>query len=430
MTAMMRKSSNVACGLTFLALVLCLLHRPRGDFSPSVLDDPNIKVENAASTESAEPKVLSQVETTAYVLSILDPKDTHFPRLQCPPPDSKRYKYLKNSRLTRKPKIQYHFALDLRQCLKLLPQLLGSVVEAIRFLGPEQCALSIVEGNSEDGTPEVLAVLQRELGKLMGDRLRIILGDNIDPISLGSPGGARFSRLAELRNMALQPLVQHTERYAEDATVIFLNDVAICTEDILELVHQRRSLHADMTCAMDWMLGDDGRSLFYDSYIARAANGDLFFDIPPETGSFSHGVDDLFWNEPVARALFEAHLPFQVFSCWNGAVTFAAKPVVERKLAFRVSREDLGECYGGEPQHFCKDMAFQGYGKIAVVPSVNLEYSVEKGEMLKKAKGFASSLVEANSAKESISWQPPPDQVKCMPTFDNQYWRPWNDTLV
>ncbi|KAK7970420.1 alpha-1-3-mannosyltransferase CMT1 [Apiospora saccharicola] len=279
-------------------------------------------------------------------------------------------------------------------------------------LGPEQCALSIVEGNSEDGTPEVLAALQKEIGKFMGDRLRIILGDNIDPISLGSPGGARFSRLAELRNMALQPLVQHKERYAEDATVIFLNDVAICTEDILELVHQRRSLRADMTCAMDWMIGDDGRALFYDSYIARAANGDLFFDIPPETGSFGHGVDGLFWNEP------------------NGAVSFAAKPVMERKLAFRVSREELGECYGGEPQNFCKDMAFQGYGKTAVVPSVNLEYSIEKGDMLKKAKGFASSLVEADSAKEDISWQPPPDQVKCMPTFDNQYWRPWNDTLI
>lgn len=55
------------------------------------------------------------------------------------------------------------------------------------------------------------------------------------------------------------------------------------------------------------MLGDDGRFLFYDSYFACAANGDLFFDIPPETGSFGHGVDGLFWNEPVARARLEAY---------------------------------------------------------------------------------------------------------------------------
>lgn len=75
-------------------------------------------------------------------------------------------------------------------------------------------------------------------------------------------------------------------------------------------------------------------------------------------------------------------------------------------------------------------MAFQRYGKIAGVPSINLEYSIEKGEMLKKAKGFASSLVEANSALENISWQSPSDQVKCMPAFDNQYWRPWIDTLT
>ncbi|KAK8049851.1 alpha-1-3-mannosyltransferase [Apiospora phragmitis] len=424
-----RRSVNFASCLIFLALVLYILHRQQGESSSSALDEVHTGVETVATSESAEPKVLSQAETIAYVASILDPKDVHIPRLRCPLPDSKRYKHLKTRR-TRKPPVQYHFALNLRQCLKLLPQLLGSVVEAIRFLGPEKCALSIIEGNSEDGTPEVLAALQRELGKLMGDRVRSVLGDNIDPVSLGSPGGARFSRLAELRNMALQPLVQHAERYADDATVIFINDVAICTEDILELVHQRRALRADMTCAMDWIVGDDGRSLFYDSYIARAANGDLFFDIPPETGSFGHGVNGLFWNEPVARARLEARLPFQVFSCWNGAVSFAAKPILERKLAFRVAREDLGECYGGEPQLFCKDMAFQGYGKIAVVPSVNLEYSVEKGEMLKKLKGFVSSSVKNDSAKEAITWQPPPDQVKCMPTFNNQYWRPWNDTLV
>ncbi|KAK8055994.1 alpha-1-3-mannosyltransferase CMT1 [Apiospora rasikravindrae] len=423
-----RRSANFAGCLIFLTLVLYILCRRQGVFSPSTHNELYTGVETVTTPEPEEPKALSQAEVTAYVASILDPKDRHLPRLQCPSPDPRRYKHLKNRR-TRKPPVQYHFALNLRQCLKLLPQLLGSVVEAIRFLGPEQCALSIIEGNSEDGTPEVLAVLQRELEKLMGDRVRIVLGDNIDPVSLGSPGGARFSRLAELRNMALQPLVQHAERYAADATVVFINDVAICTEDILELMHQRHALRADMTCAMDWVVGDDGRSLFYDSYIARSANGDLFFDIPPETGSFGHGVDGLFWNEPVARARLEAHLPFQVFSCWNGAVSFAARPILERKLTFRAAREDLGECYGGEPQLFCKDMAFQGYGKIAVVPSVNLEYSVGKGETLKKLKGYVSSLVGDDSTKENITWQPPPDQVKCMPTFNNQYWRPWNDTL-
>ncbi|KAK8874042.1 glycosyltransferase family 69 protein [Apiospora arundinis] len=424
----MRRSLHLAGCLVSLVLFLYFLHRTQSDPSPSAFDNIDIGAGSVANSDSTGPKVLSQAETTAYVVSILEPKDHNASRLQCPSPGVGRYKHLR-SKSARKSPVKYHFALNLRQCLHLLPQLLGSVVEAIRLLGPEQCALSIIEGNSEDGTQDVLAALQRELVKLMGDRVHIVLGDSIDPVSLGSPGGARFSRLAALRNMALQPLVQHPERYAGDATVIFINDVAICTEDILELMHQRRVLRADMTCAMDWMIGDDGRSLFYDSYIARAANGDLFFDIPPQTASFEHGVDGLFWNEPVARARLEAHLPFQVFSCWNGAVSFAAKPIMERKVTFRVSREDLGECYGGEPQLFCKDMAFQGYGKIAVVPSVSLEYSIEKGEMLKKAKGFVSSLVDDDSEKESIAWQPPPERVKCMPTFDNQYWRPWNDTL-
>ncbi|KUI71252.1 hypothetical protein VM1G_11763 [Cytospora mali] len=42
----------------------------------------------------------------------------------------------------------------------------GCIVETIRFLGPENCALSIVEGNSGDGTPEVLAAIRPEIEAL------------------------------------------------------------------------------------------------------------------------------------------------------------------------------------------------------------------------------------------------------------------------
>jgi alpha-1,3-mannosyltransferase len=152
-----------------------------------------------------------------------------------------------------------------------------------------------------------------------------------------------------------------------------MNDLTLCLDDILELVHQRRFLGGDMTCAFDWIYGGGDDPIFYDSYIARSINGDLFFDIPPETASYS-AAGDLFWNEPVAQARFTAHQPFQVFSCWNGAVVFTAAPIVEVKVAFRAASEDKGECFQAEPQLFCKDMWFQGYGKIAVIPTVNLEY--------------------------------------------------------
>ncbi len=42
----------------------------------------------------------------------------------------------------------YFSIANLRQCVDLLLRLLGSVVEAIHFFRPWQCALSVVEGNS------------------------------------------------------------------------------------------------------------------------------------------------------------------------------------------------------------------------------------------------------------------------------------------
>ncbi len=124
--------------------------------------------------------------------------------------------------------------MNLRENLPILPRLLGSVVEVIRFLNPENCALSIVEGNSPDGTAEVLAALEPLLDA--GLVTHFVLGNEIDPLA-----GSRFARLAELRNPALRPMIEEPERYS-DATVIFLNDVAICPDDILELVHQRAAL--------------------------------------------------------------------------------------------------------------------------------------------------------------------------------------------
>jgi alpha-1,3-mannosyltransferase len=92
-------------------------------------------------------------------------------------------------------------------------------------------------------------------------------------------------------------------------TVIFLNDVAACPEDILELVHQRQALAAHMTCSMDWTyVGQD--PTFYDVWVARGWNGDSFFDIPPD-GNWNSAWN-LFWNDPKSLQKYQAHEPFQV----------------------------------------------------------------------------------------------------------------------
>ena len=297
-------------------------------------------------------------------------------------------------------------------------------MEVIKFLGPEQCALSIIEGPSSDGTGEVLAALRPGLDALTTTYY-------FKSSNFTSSEGDRIARLAALRNMALQPLLDEAKRYSSNTTVIFLNDVAICHEDILELVHQRRFIGADMTCAMDWTHpGPD--PLFYDVWVSRALNGDLFFNIPDDPVSWDH-AKDLFWNEPVARERLAAGVPFQVFACWNGAVTFKAAPVVDREVWFRAAKE--GECFQGEPQLFCKDLWYKGYGKIAVVPSVNLEYTDEAGRRVKKEKGYVGEWVaeereEKNGTTLMVPWKlEPPEMVKCMPMFDRQDWMPWNESL-
>ncbi|KAF5005782.1 hypothetical protein FDECE_7792 [Fusarium decemcellulare] len=368
--------------------------------------------------------ILSTERISPYIKAILDPASKDRPRLECPALDTKRYKSLQKTRNKRdsherQQEIDFFFALNLRNVVDLLPRLLGSVVEAVRFLGPERCALSIVEGNSPDGTADVLAAL-----KPFFDDIGLVYFYNTSDIN--PKKGPRIRKLAQLRNLALKPLYKKKVPVSDDTTVLFINDVAACTEDLLELALQRRNLNADMTCAMDWTYVADAPS-FYDVWVARALNGDLFFNVTQD-GQWDHAWN-LFWNEPVAKARFDAHLPFQVFACWNGATAFTAAPLLHG-LRFRDSKKD--ECFQGEPQLFCKDMWFRGYRKIAAIPSISLEYSDGNGQQLKQLKGYTSEVVnKQNFDKNRIEWQyEPPEKVKCMPSFNNQYWLPWNETLA
>ncbi|ROT36122.1 hypothetical protein SODALDRAFT_337264 [Sodiomyces alkalinus F11] len=360
--------------------------------------------------------VLPAKRIQPYISAILDPSSTELPRLECPALNASRYDVLKDmgdASASESGHIDYYFALDLRNCLPLLPRLLGSIVEAIRFLGPERCALSIVEGNSPDGTADVLQALSPFLEQLGFSYF--YESSDINPAK-----GDRIRKLAQLRNLALHPLFndETKNRTSAATTVLFINDVAACAEDLLELALARRALGADMTCAMDWTyVGPD--PTFYDVWLARGMNGDSFFAIPPD--GYWNAAWNLFWDAPETKARYDARLPFQVFSCWNGAVAFGAAPLMaEDGLRFR-----------GGPQMFCKDLWARGYGKIAVVPAVNLEYSDGKAEKIKRLKGYTSDAVRGQAEdRVLIDWIPePPGKIKCMPNWGNQFWRPWNESL-
>ncbi|KAL8937562.1 MAG: hypothetical protein Q9211_003623 [Gyalolechia sp. 1 TL-2023] len=356
-----------------------------------------------------------------YVKAIISPENTSFDRLACPAPKGNRYRYLQSTtqakiNLNGPKRWKYFFALILGECIYILPRLIGSIVETIHFLGPENCALSIVEGHSTDGTYEILLLLREELEKA-GITYYFSTSD-INP-----EAGHRIQALADLRNLALQPLYDSATKAASSATtILFINDVAICMEDILELIHQRQRQSADMVCAMDWVYLAVNPT-FYDVWVARGMNGDTFFSIPP-SGSWDSAWDIL-WNNDEARTSLASGQPFQVFSCWNGAAAMGAKPFLESGIRFRA--EFPGECPHGEPKSLCRDLWVHGYGKIAVVPSVGLAYSDEVATNVKAEKGYASDWVSHGIEEKMIEWaKDPPEKVKCMANYANQTWPEWD----
>ena len=110
-------------------------------------------------------------------------------------------------------------------------------------------------------------------------------------------------------------------------------------------------------------------------------------------------------------------------------MTFTAKPLIEDNIRFRSSRKS--ECFQGEPKLFAKELWYHGYGKIAVIPSVNLEYKDEAAKTIKAQKGYVSQWVEGEGEEGlQIQWdEKPPEKVKCIPNYEHQIWPPWDEDM-
>jgi alpha-1,3-mannosyltransferase len=73
---------------------------------------------------------------------------------------------------------------------------------------------------------------------------------------------------------------------------------------------------------------------------------------------------------------------------------------------------------------------YHDYGRIAVVPSVNLEYSDDAAKKIKALKGYVSRWVSGDSGTTRIAWEAePPELVKCMPAYSEQVFLPWDEGL-
>ena len=365
-------------------------------------------------TKPHDTETLSAHEVTTYVRDIMGVDNGTMWRIQCSNSVAARYDSLKTM-IENDERIHYIFAVDLYQAISVLPNLLGSIVQAIQFLGPKRCAVSFVEGRSTDGTYQILSALRDEI-----ERLGAAFYMSTSDVSPQDGKQDRIEGLAFLRNLALAPLVMDKANFSPDAQVIFLNDIHLCPHDILELLYQQMMQHATMTCGMDW---SHAGAIFYDIFVARSIVGETFWQIAQD--GLWHFSNNLFWADRETRAKYLQHQPFQVYACWNGGAVISAKPIMERRIRFRRNVE--GECYMGEPTLFAKDLWRLGLGRIQVVPTVNVGYDDGTEEARDQHGRVEDSLnmTSGDLQTEFVQWQDsPPSLVKCMEQFHQPYWVP------
>jgi len=99
-------------------------------------------------------------------------------------------------------------------------------------LGPKNCTLSIVKGYSNNRIYKVLT--------LLGDAIKTIGVQyflTTNEIDLTAENRNYIQAFTELCNQVLWPLRNYCKEFSENSIIIFINDIAIYMEDILELIY-------------------------------------------------------------------------------------------------------------------------------------------------------------------------------------------------
>jgi hypothetical protein len=193
----------------------------------------------------------------------------------------------------------------------------------------------------------------------------------------------RITKLAELRNRALAPLLPASSdpglpTYTD---LVFLNDVVFTSADVLRLLTWRPrqqlpeagnrssvSYHAhasgststastssalsesgaDLACGLDFQVtpwrGNARWVGFYDAWIARDAAGQpLHLDFP-------------FFGHNASAARLARGLPVAASCCWNGLVAMDPTYFQRGSLRFRAADPSRGEFVDSEINLLCKDL--------------------------------------------------------------------------
>ncbi|KAG6864290.1 hypothetical protein C0991_010786 [Blastosporella zonata] len=256
---------------------------------------------------------------------------------------------------------KYYFAINLYNSFDVIPDLFSTLFRISAILGYHNVYISIYENGSTDQTKALLRIFDA-LTRSVGIRITI-------RTSMRTRGAFnhRIEYLAEVRNAAFVPLqeLRDSENEYFDS-IIFMNDILPCIDDLLELIYQSRTNNAGITCAADYMYHEEiGAPVFYDNWVARDINGTALENAPFER----------IFHHQEASQRFQRHLPVQVQSCWNGIAILDPAPFyTPPQVRFRMARIMEGECSASECSLICNDYWEAGYGRIMMVPRVKLAY--------------------------------------------------------
>jgi hypothetical protein len=324
----------------------------------------------------------------------------------------------------------YYIALNLHNNAPILGQLSDQLLLLTRALGSSRVFVSIFENGSSDSTHAHLGALSRLLTQhRVRHHVNSVVGSwkslcshlsslsvqdacvGCTSLSLRScPANVRIPVMALIRNLALLPLFNVSDIFALNAkvaaaaatsavrssglgippladdslyvaghlgftlptTVVFLNDVLLYANDVIELISTAGGAY-DAACAMDF----DVLQL-YDTWVSRDLNGATLSGWYP------------FVRESLAQARLIAGEPFRVYSCWNGAVALPAAAFTQGGLLFRSWREGEARslhpdadtrltwsdrCPASECHLVCKDLWAMGRSRIYMNPRVRLVYN-------------------------------------------------------
>ncbi|KWU47204.1 hypothetical protein RHOSPDRAFT_14547 [Rhodotorula sp. JG-1b] len=256
---------------------------------------------------------------------------------------------------------KYFFAINLYNSFDIIPDLFSNMFKVSAILGFQNVFVSVYENGSRDQTKALLRLFDA-LARSIG--LRVVIRT-----SLRTRGAFnhRIEYLAEVRNAALAPLWELRDAEGEVFdSIIFMNDVLPCVDDLLELVWQSRRQNAGITCGSDYIFHDEvGQPVFYDNWVARDMNGTALENAPFEA----------VFRDMESSHRFQRHLPVQVQSCWNGIAVLDPAPMYAHPhVKFRMAKLSAGECSASECSLICNDYWNAGYGRIIMISRVKLAY--------------------------------------------------------